>query len=79
MSEKPDERFLEYLRQRGMLVHADLTEDEIDIKMRRTDQNCICEECGKTHREHPYIDDTLSWLDGRPYLHLLCDGILAKL
>ncbi len=76
---EPNVNLLEYLKNRNMLVHAGLTEDEIDLKMRRTDQNCICEECGKTHREHPYIDDTLSWIDGNPYLHLLCDGTLAKL
>lgn len=74
-----DERLLEYLRNRNMLVHADVTEDEIDERMRRVDQNCVCDECGKLYREHPYIDDTLDWMDGRPYLHLLCSGVLAKL
>lgn len=35
-------------------------------------------DCGREYREHPLSDEELDWM-GRPYLHALCDGRLAKL
>ena len=72
---------LDYYEKKGMLVHLGIPEQEVWRRMMRTDQNCICEECGKKHREHPFIDDVLDDPDLRPqpFLHLLCDGTLAKL
>lgn len=72
---------LDYYKKRGRLVHLGIPVDEVWRRMQRTDQNTICEECGKKHREHPFIDDVLDDVDFRPapFLHLLCDGRLAKL
>ena len=69
---------LRYLRDRGMLIHLGISEELIDERFHRTDGGTICGVCGKTHREHPLIDDVLSF-DGTPFLHNICNGILAKL
>ena len=68
---------IDYLKKKRMLVHCGYSEDEIGEKMFRTSGECVCKECGKPYRKHPFIDDVLS--DGQPWLHLLCDGTLAKL
>lgn len=70
--------FNDYYRKRGMLVHLGISEDETTRRMMRTAGECVCEQCGKKHRDHPLIDDVLDFGD-RPFLHLLCDGTLAKL
>ena len=72
---------VDYYRKRGMLIHLGVTEEEIDRRMMRTSGDCICEQCGKEHRKHPFIDDVLTNIEFRPqpFLHLLCDGTLAKL
>lgn len=70
--------WLRHMRRNGKLIHLGITEEEIDERMLRTDQNTICPICGKTHIEHPLIDDVLDF-DGQPFLHSICDGTLAKL
>ena len=37
-----------------------------------------CPECGLLYRDHPYCRGALDW-DGEPFLHVLCNGIHAKL
>lgn len=37
----------------------------------------ICEECGKVLREHPYYPQP--GYDGKPFLHVLCNGRVVKL
>lgn len=69
--------YLKLLRKKGKLIHLDVSEDEIARRMVRTSGDAICEVCNKTHREHPYIDDTL--FQDYPYLHYICNGIIAKL
>lgn len=68
----------EFLRKKGKLVTTGLTDEEISIKMIRTDGGAICSVCGKEHRDHPYIDEARDW-DGYPFLHLICDGMIVKL
>lgn len=70
---------LGHFRKRGMLVHLDdLKEGELGKRMFTTVGYCKCEQCGITYDRHPYIDNYLGQ-NGRPFLHLLCDGRLAKL
>lgn len=75
---KRNETLLKYLKQRNMLVHLGVSEDETIEKLRRTSGEVICVECGKYHREHPFIDDVLDY-DGGPFLHDICGQFLAKL
>lgn len=67
---------LHYLRNRNMLVHCGYTEEKIDERMYRTSGLTECIHCGIIVYEHPFIDDVLD--EGRPWLHLMCDGGLAK-
>lgn len=69
--------YLEFLRKRNMLVHLNLTEDEIAAQMIRAGGAVVCSECGKEYFKHPFIDDCL--FDDRPYLHVICDGTIVKL
>ena len=64
------------LKNRGMLVHCGYAEEEIDWRMYRTSGLTECDDCGKIVYKHPFIDDVLD--QGRPWLHLICDGELAK-
>ena len=72
---------LDYFRNRGKLIHLDLDEDEIWKRMVRTGLQTICPGCGKTHIEHPYIDNVLDETTGdpTPFLHYICDGMIVKL
>jgi Fe2+ or Zn2+ uptake regulation protein len=69
---------LQVLERKGMLVHLDISNKELQKRVFQTVGHCICEECGSTYDRHPYIDDFLNY-NRRPYLHLLCDGRLANL
>jgi len=73
---REDNRKLEYFFRRGKLVHCGYAEEEIDRQMYRTSHLTPCTECGKLVIDHPYIDDVLD--NGDPWLHLMCDGSLAK-
>ena len=69
----------EMMRKRGKLVHLEgKTRDEVNEAARRTSHLVVCKECGKEYIEHPYIDNTLDW-EGRPYLHVVCNGDIVKL
>lgn len=46
--------------------------------MVRISGECVCPECGKKYREHPYDMRQLSY-DGQPYLRIACDGRRIKL
>lgn len=72
---------VDYYRKKGKLVHLGISEEEVDRRMLRTSGETICEDCGLKHREHPFIDDVMDATGDRltPFLHLLCDGTLAKL
>lgn len=73
-----DTTLMDYLRKRGMLVLLSETYSEIEQRQLRVNGETICAECGKTYGEHPYVENCLD-LEGRPYLHALCDGTIAKL
>ena len=64
------------MRDRGRLVHCGYSEEKLDELMYRTSHLTECPECGKIAIDHPYIDDVL--YEGEPWLHLMCDGGLAK-
>lgn len=68
----------DYLETRDMLTTLDLTEDEIGAAMRRVSGESVCSACGKQYWQHPYITNSLDQ-EGRPYLHLVCGGLIAKL
>ena len=69
--------YLKHMREQGRLVHLGVSDEEISERMLRTSGDVVCEQCGKTHREHPMIDDCLVY--NEPYLYSICDGTLAKL
>jgi uncharacterized cysteine cluster protein YcgN (CxxCxxCC family) len=52
-------------------------EEQDQERMKRLPHDGICATCGKTCIKHPF-HTALDW-DGNPYLHVLCDGTLAKL
>lgn len=49
-----------------------------DFEYERAGGGCVCEDCGKTYRDHPDDLDHPSY-DGMPGLVRLCDGRLVKL
>jgi hypothetical protein len=56
-------------------------EEEIDceeIVYGRAAGELVCSECGKDHRDHPWLEKCLGF-DDHPYLRELCDGTLVKL
>lgn len=59
-------------------VTTRLNADELCIRMRRASQDCICESCGKRYGDHPLAEEALDF-DDRPFLHMLCDGMIVKL
>ena len=69
---------LEHYRNKDMLVHLDISDEELQKRIFKTVGHVICEECGSAYDRHTYIDDFLN-NNERPYLHLLCDGRLANL
>jgi len=72
---------VDYYRKKGKLVHLGIPPDEVDRRMLRCGHETICEECGKMYIDHPYIDDVMDETGDRlqPYLHIICNGIIAKL
>jgi hypothetical protein len=72
---------VDYYRKKGKLVHLGITPEEVDRRMLRTCGDTICEECGKKHYDHPLIDDVMDETGDRlrPFLHIICDGTIAKL
>lgn len=70
--------YIQYLKARGKLVTVDLSDEEIMRQERRCGGDCVCEECGKIYYDHPYIANSVDW-EGRPFLHLICNGTIAKL
>lgn len=65
-------------RRRGMLVETGMSDDELAVKMRRCGGGVTCDQCGKLFYDHPYIHEARDQ-DGGLFLHLLCDGTIAKL
>lgn len=54
--------------------------DDEDVEaVRRASGQCVCSTCGRTYQDHPMDQEILSGIDGRPFLHLLCDGTRVKL
>jgi hypothetical protein len=47
--------------------------------MVRVDGDAQCPACGKPYREHPWDEENLSAIDGKPYLRIGCDGRGLKL
>lgn len=50
----------------------------IPAKMIRASGDVICEHCNKKYYDHPMDKEELSY-DGRPFLHIGCDGVRLKL
>ena len=47
-------------------------------KMIRASGDVVCDDCGKKYYDHPEDKGQLSF-DGRPFLHIRCDGMRLKL
>lgn len=47
--------------------------------MIRASGDVICEQCGKEYWRHPMDEEQLSGIDGKPFLHIHCDGTRLKL
>jgi len=71
--------YWEYLERKGRLVTLGISEDEVAKRMRRVNGEQVCEICNKQYWQHPYITDSVDAFENRPYLHLLCNGVIAKL
>lgn len=69
---------LQYLRDRGMLVLLPETWEEVAERQIRVSSEGVCPDCGEKYFKHPYIENCLDW-EGRPFLHLACDGRVLKL
>lgn len=48
------------------------------IEMIRASGDVVCEICGRKYYDHPMDEEQLSY-DGRPFLHIGCDGKRLKL
>ena len=66
----------------ALKLQVEFTQDQLD-KIERDDWmraggECICPECGKEYRRHPYgmLGDSY---ENAFYLTILCDGTLVKL
>jgi len=46
--------------------------------MIRASGDVVCEICGRKYYDHPMDEEQLSY-DGRPFLHIGCDGKRLKL
>lgn len=47
------------------------------LQVERGDSNALCS-CGKFYGEHPMDQVNVSGLDGKPFLHIACDGVRIK-
>ena len=50
----------------------------VDNVPRRASGDCVCS-CGKKYYDHPMDTTEISAIDGKPFLHVLCDKSRVKL
>lgn len=74
----PNEEAVEQNVRIFLSLGSSLSEDEEDSG--RASGQCICRQCGREYREHPYaLEPKWIGVEGRPYLHRLCNGKVVKL
>jgi hypothetical protein len=49
-----------------------------DVDIIRVDGRAECPDCGLEYRDHPWDKENVSGIDGKPYLHVGCDGRRLK-
>ncbi len=78
LSELDASKYIAALRCRVADLEGELKRRKIDVDdFRRADQNCICSECGKAYRDHPY-GGAIGY-ERSLFCHRLCNGDLVKL
>ena len=73
-----DKYYMDYLRKKGKLKKLKLTDDQIARQMIRASGECLCPKCGQEYYSHPYVENCLD-MNGYPYMHVTCDGLIVKL
>ena len=78
LSELDAAKYISTLERRVSDLEGELKRRNIDVDdFRRADQNCICSECGKVYRDHPY-GGAIGY-ENSLFCHRLCNGDLVKL
>ena len=78
LSELEAAKYIATLLCRVADLEGEINRRRIEVDdFRRADQNCICSECGKTYRDHPY-GGAIGY-DRSLFCHRLCNGDLVKL
>jgi len=77
-----DNRIKYKIRWRRIVImppkHAHRVMDEDSLEFTRASGDCVCPDCGRTYRSHPKDNRFLGWRN-KPYLRLICTGLLVKL
>ena len=78
LSELEAAKYISTLERRVADLEGELKRRKIDVDdFIRADQNCICSECGKAYRDHPY-GGAIGY-ERDLFCHRLCNGDLVKL